>query len=194
VLVPLDEPGNPGVLPLAVGVATALATERVSGLTASIKWPNDILVGERKVAGILCETAGDAGAFAAVGVGVNLRPPDAGFPAELVRSAGFLESLSGRSVLEPTLGAALIEELRRWTFPTPRVFDGALRREWESRDCLVGRTVSVVAGEAGVVAGVSSSGALELTMVGGRVTSVRSGSVRIEGAGGSPALHAGTTT
>jgi BirA family biotin operon repressor/biotin-[acetyl-CoA-carboxylase] ligase len=193
ILVPVDEPGHPGVLPLAVGVATALAMERISGLSVSIKWPNDILVGDRKVAGVLCETAGDSGAFAAVGVGVNLRPPGDGFPAELVKSAGFLEALSGRAVHEPTLAAALVEELKAWTTPTPRVLDGALRREWDVRDCLVGRRVRVESGEVGVVDGVSSAGELALTVDGGAPVSVRSGSVRIEGAGGSPALHARTT-
>jgi BirA family biotin operon repressor/biotin-[acetyl-CoA-carboxylase] ligase len=189
ILVPVDEAGYPGVLPLAVGVATALATERASGLSVSIKWPNDILVGDRKVAGILCEAAGDSGAFAAVGVGVNLRAPGDGFPAELVKSAGFLEALSGRAVHEPTLAAVLVEEIKRWATPTPRLLDGGLRREWDARDCLVGRRVRVHSGEAGIVTGVSSAGALALTLDGGAAVSVRSGSVRIEGAGGSPALH-----
>ena len=189
ILVPVDEPGHPGVLPLAVGVATALATERVSGLSVSIKWPNDILVGDRKVAGILCEAVGDSGAFAAVGVGVNLRSPGDGFPAELTKSAGFLESLSGRPVQEPTLAAVLVEELKRWSIPTPRALDGALRREWDARDCLIGRRARVESGEVGVVAGVSSAGELALNLDGGAAVSIRSGSVRIEGGGGSPALH-----
>jgi BirA family biotin operon repressor/biotin-[acetyl-CoA-carboxylase] ligase len=193
VLVPLDAPGNPGVLPLAAGIATARATERVSGLAVSIKWPNDILVGDRKIAGILCETAGDLGSLAAVGVGVNLRLPALGFPAELSRSAGSLEALAGRPVSEPILGIALIEELKRWAVPTPRLLDGALRREWESRDCLAGQRVRVETGDAGVVSGVSAGGELVLALEGGGTLSVRSGSVRIEGAGGSPALHTGTT-
>jgi BirA family biotin operon repressor/biotin-[acetyl-CoA-carboxylase] ligase len=194
VLVPVDDPGSPGVLPLAAGVAAALATERVSGLSASIKWPNDILVGDRKVGGILCETAGDSGAFAAVGVGLNLRAPRDGFPAELAKAAGFLETLSERTIAEPTLAGALVEELKRWAVPTPRTLAGPLRREWDARDCLVGRRVRIDSGDVGTVVGVSSGGELALTLEGGAALSVRSGSVRIEGAGGSPALHAGTTT
>jgi BirA family biotin operon repressor/biotin-[acetyl-CoA-carboxylase] ligase len=193
VLVPVDKPGNPGVLPLAAGVATALAAERVSGLPAAIKWPNDVLIGERKVAGILCEAAGEAGAFAAVGIGVNLRPPEAGFPAELSRSAGFLEELSGRAVLAPTLAAALIGELKHWVIPTPAALEGALRRQWDSRDCLVGRRVKLDSGEAGIVHRVSSAGELELMLDGGATLSVRSGSVRLDGAGESSALHARAT-
>ena len=193
VLVSVDEPGNPGVLPLAAGVATALAVERVSGLPAAIKWPNDVLVGDRKVAGILCEAAGESGTFAAVGVGVNLRLPAAGFPAELARSAGFLEELSGRAVPDSTLAAALIGELKRWVMPTPATLEGALRRQWDSRDCLSGRRVKLDSGDAGIVSGVSPAGELEITLDGGSALSVRSGSVRIEGAGESRALHARST-
>src|SRR5688572_27678266 len=64
------------LLTLASGVAIAEAVRAVTGLPAEIKWPNDVLIGKRKLAGILAEAAVQAGTlqFVVVGFGVNLRP------------------------------------------------------------------------------------------------------------------------
>ena len=66
----------PRLLTLASGVAIAEAVRAVTGLPAEIKWPNDVLIGGRKLAGILAEAAVQAGAlqFVVVGFGVNLQP------------------------------------------------------------------------------------------------------------------------
>ena len=58
-----------GSLPLLTGVAVAEAVRRVGGVDAGLKWPNDVLVGERKLAGILAESTADA---VVVGVGLNV--------------------------------------------------------------------------------------------------------------------------
>ena len=75
---------------------------------AWLKWPNDVLVGERKVSGVLCELAcrGDRVASIALGVGVNLAPPAAGWPPELQGRATSLREAAGRAA-----GAVDPEEL-----------------------------------------------------------------------------------
>jgi BirA family biotin operon repressor/biotin-[acetyl-CoA-carboxylase] ligase len=70
-------PASRGWLPLLTGVAVAAAVRSAAGVAAVLKWPNDVLVGDRKLAGILAEqsSAGDA---VVVGVGLNVAtPPDA---------------------------------------------------------------------------------------------------------------------
>jgi len=62
-------PVRRGWLPLLAGVATAIAVRHVSGLDARLKWPNDLLLGPRKLAGILAEQSGDA---VIAGIGVNV--------------------------------------------------------------------------------------------------------------------------
>lgn len=62
-------PTRLGWLPLLTGVAVATAVRDQAGVRASLKWPNDVLVGERKLAGILAEAHGDA---VVVGVGLNV--------------------------------------------------------------------------------------------------------------------------
>jgi BirA family biotin operon repressor/biotin-[acetyl-CoA-carboxylase] ligase len=61
-------------LPLAAGLAVAAAVSAVSGLTIDLRWPNDLLIGPRKLGGILVEakTEGDRVAFAVVGIGINV--------------------------------------------------------------------------------------------------------------------------
>ncbi len=87
------EPGSrlAGRLTQLAGLAACRAIEDLTGTKPLIRWPNDLMLSDRKVAGILCEQRGNA---VAVGIGLNLNQP--GFPAELVE-AGSLLQLTGRS-------------------------------------------------------------------------------------------------
>lgn len=92
----VDNANPAGLLTLAAGVAVAEAVHAVTGLPAEIKWPNDVLVGGRKLAGILAEAVAQAGAlqFVVLGFGINLhRAP---YPPELVRRVTSLEAETSR--------------------------------------------------------------------------------------------------
>jgi BirA family transcriptional regulator, biotin operon repressor / biotin---[acetyl-CoA-carboxylase] ligase len=89
------------LLPLTAGVALAEAVERVTGLTPAIKWPNDLLVGKRKLAGILAEgLAGPAShpGLQSVVLGYGLNVSASAFPLELSDRVTSLESELGRRV------------------------------------------------------------------------------------------------
>jgi BirA family biotin operon repressor/biotin-[acetyl-CoA-carboxylase] ligase len=99
---------NPAaLLTLASGVAIAEAVRAVTGLPAQIKWPNDVLIGGRKLAGILAEAAVQAGAlqFVVVGFGVNLQP--AAYPLELAPRVTSIEAETSR----PSDRAVLLAEI-----------------------------------------------------------------------------------
>lgn len=99
---------NPAaLLTLASGVAIAEAVRAVTGLPAEIKWPNDVLIGGRKLAGILAEAAVQAGTlqFVVVGFGVNLRP--AAYPPELAPRVTSIEAETSR----PADRAVLVAEI-----------------------------------------------------------------------------------
>ncbi|MFI1991186.1 biotin--[acetyl-CoA-carboxylase] ligase [Actinoplanes sp. NPDC020271] len=108
---PAAPPSTFGWLPLLAGVALAEAVTRVSGVEAALKWPNDLLVGDRKCAGILAEMAGDA---IVVGIGLNVStyaaelPETTGVPATSLRVAG-AENLDRDPLLR-----ALLRGLERW--------------------------------------------------------------------------------
>jgi BirA family biotin operon repressor/biotin-[acetyl-CoA-carboxylase] ligase len=88
------------LLTIAAGVALAEAIERATGLRPDIKWPNDLVVGRRKLAGILAEGVGASPAHpglrsVVLGYGINVSP--ASYPSELQDRATSLESELGRS-------------------------------------------------------------------------------------------------
>ncbi|MEU8236963.1 biotin--[acetyl-CoA-carboxylase] ligase [Actinoplanes missouriensis] len=108
---PAVPPGAYGWLPLLAGVALREAVTRVSGVEAALKWPNDLLVDDRKCAGILAEVAGDA---IVVGIGLNVStyaeelPPTNGVAATSLRVAG------AENIDRDPLLRALLRGFARW--------------------------------------------------------------------------------
>jgi BirA family biotin operon repressor/biotin-[acetyl-CoA-carboxylase] ligase len=84
------------LLTLASGVAIAEGVRAATGLPAEIKWPNDVMIGKRKLAGILAEAAAHAGAlqFVVLGFGINMEP--AAYPAEIAQRVTSIEAEIGR--------------------------------------------------------------------------------------------------
>ncbi len=87
-----------GVLNLAASVSVAMAISKTIGMKAMIKWPNDVVVKGRKVAGILVETGLDLNGnpFSALGIGINVNVPADDFPIDLRSKATSLSELTGR--------------------------------------------------------------------------------------------------
>jgi BirA family transcriptional regulator, biotin operon repressor / biotin---[acetyl-CoA-carboxylase] ligase len=152
VLRELDE-----LLPLtaAVAVCDALAVD------AAVKWPNDVWIGGRKVAGILVEARPQAG-WAVLGVGVNVTT--GAFPDELAGAATSLR-LAGVSTSAETVLADLVRSLDGW-LGAPRA---AVLQAWRSRDALKGERIRWSGGE-GIADGIDDSGALVVETRDGRVT------------------------
>lgn len=146
----------PRLLPLAAGVAVA----EVAGRDAMLKWPNDVLINGRKVAGILVEGRPQEG-WAVVGMGVNVAVREADLPIELRDLAGSLGL--GPEAVEPTLGR-LMETFGRWVAASGEQVLEAIR----ARDALRGQTVRW-AGGAGQGAGVDNDGRLLVSTDGGPV-------------------------
>ncbi|MDQ3091420.1 MAG: biotin--[acetyl-CoA-carboxylase] ligase [Actinomycetota bacterium] len=151
--------GAPRLLPLAAAVATAEATGREN---AQIKWPNDILLEGRKVAGILVEGRPQEG-WAVCGIGINVALRTADLPPELHERAGTLG-------LEPADVEGILERLlatlaRRLADPPAALLDA-----WRARDVLSGSAVRWATG-AGVARGIDGEGRLVIERSdGGRLT------------------------
>ncbi|MCC6830637.1 MAG: biotin--[acetyl-CoA-carboxylase] ligase [Thermoleophilia bacterium] len=101
------------LVPLAAGVAVADAVSAVAGVTAAVKWPNDVMVGGRKVAGILTELAAEEQRvrYILVGTGVNVNVDPAEFPPEVAATAGSLGAIAGRRVGRAALLQRYLERL-----------------------------------------------------------------------------------
>jgi len=160
-------------LPLVVGLACAEAIERVAPeIAVGVKWPNDLVVGDGKVGGILCEAAGDA---VVVGVGINVsRAPTTAEVSDQPVTA--LEVEAGTSLSRSDLAGAILDRLRVWT-ATESTRSQAIRVV-SRRDVLEG--VTVVSEQAGVGrgAGIDEGGALLLDKPDGSRARVISGRVR----------------
>lgn len=154
------------LLPLRAGLAVAdLAGER-----ALVKWPNDVLLDSRKVAGVLVEGRPQEG-WSIVGIGVNVAVDPAALGPELRNTAGTL----GRRAteLEPALDE-LLAALQRRLAERPASVLAALR----ARDALLGRPVAW-GGRAGTGAGLDDEGGLRVQLPGGGVTVLRTGEVHL---------------
>src|SRR5262249_3654600 len=104
-------------LSLVAAAAAAEAVEVATPLPAQIKWPNDVMLNRRKVAGILAEMRGDA---VVVGIGINVNQTGAQLPAETRTPAGSLRALTGREYDRDAVLASLLERLEtRHAAPRP---------------------------------------------------------------------------
>ncbi len=101
------------LLPLAAGLAAAEAIHAVCGLAIDLRWPNDLLIGPRKVGGILVEAknSGSAVDFAVVGVGINVHQRT--FEAGLSTPATSLDLATGKQVSRQELLVSLLKSLER---------------------------------------------------------------------------------
>jgi BirA family biotin operon repressor/biotin-[acetyl-CoA-carboxylase] ligase len=144
-------------LPLtaAVAVCDALPVE------AAIKWPNDVWIGGRKVAGILVEGRPQEG-WAVLGIGLNVSTE--GFPAELADTATSLR-LAGLTRSPERVLRALLSSLETWLGAPP----ARVLQAWRSLDALKSERVRWAGGE-GVADGIDDSGALRVETSAGPVT------------------------
>ena len=151
------------LLPLAVPVAVAEACDAFVASPCDIKWPNDIWVGGRKLAGILLEGRPQEG-WALLGVGLNVGTTADEFPDELRATATSLAIEGGADPGVEAVLAAVLDALDRWLARSPRDVLAA----WRERDVLAGGPVRWSGGH-GIAAGLDDSGALLVDTDAGRL-------------------------
>ncbi|HWQ90286.1 MAG TPA: biotin--[acetyl-CoA-carboxylase] ligase, partial [Clostridia bacterium] len=171
---------------LTVASATALrrAILANTGLSPKIKWPNDILVHGKKVAGILTELSAELDhiRYVILGIGVDVQFTTEDFPPELRQSASSIKTETGRPVSRPDLAVAILRELdadyariRTGGFP-------ALADEWEEHCATLGREVSIRIGDRrvrGRAEALDEEGALLLRTEHGHMERITGGDVTL---------------
>jgi BirA family transcriptional regulator, biotin operon repressor / biotin---[acetyl-CoA-carboxylase] ligase len=154
--------GAETLLSLRLGLAAARAIERATTLRVGVKWPNDLVVDGRKVAGLLCEGAREAGRplHMVAGIGLNLSQPDDDWPDELRGLASSLEARAGGPVSRPELTGLLVGEWLAAASRDQARLDSRELDDFRHRDVLLGRTLTVDGKAAGVGQGIDPGGAL----------------------------------
>ncbi len=172
---------------LTVASATALrrAIRSQTGLEPEIKWPNDILVHGRKVAGILTELSAELDhvkhVVLGIGVDVNLSPGD--YPAELRKLATSLKAELGQTVSRAELAVVILRELDRDYARIGSAQFAALADEWEEHCATLGQRVVIRLGDRqlrGRAEALGEDGELLLRTEHGRLERIVGGDVALE--------------
>ena len=165
------EPGP--VLTLALGLATADAIASVTGVTCDLRWPNDVMLGSRKVAGILVQLV-EGRAVAGIGINVNQEE----FPGELAGLATSLKIDTGRNACTTDLVIALLRAVENFANEDQ---ESVLRLFAHASSYVAGRRVTVDLPDgviAGTTAGLDPAGFLIVRRDDGTDTLVLAGGVR----------------
>jgi BirA family biotin operon repressor/biotin-[acetyl-CoA-carboxylase] ligase len=170
ILRPLED--HHTLLPLAVPLAVCEAAEQLNpALTCKVKWPNDIHVEGKKLAGVLIEARPQDG-WAVIGIGLNLYISEDEFPPELRDTA---TSIFDHGHSDPSHAAQVLNQrLNHWVQADPP----EVLSEWRKRDALKGREVAWEDGS-GVADGVDDRGYLLVTVPGGDRIAVGAGEVHL---------------
>lgn len=138
-------PQQAQLLTLASAVAAVEATTATSGLAPGIKWPNDLLLAGRKLAGILTEVSAETDLvhYLVLGVGVNANIPAEAFPAELQGTATSLLAESGRAVDRAAWLRCFLQGFEKRYVAAQSGQFAALPAEWRRYSLTLGREVTV---------------------------------------------------
>jgi BirA family biotin operon repressor/biotin-[acetyl-CoA-carboxylase] ligase len=162
-------------------LAVSDALQEACELETEIKWPNDLLAGERKICGILAEVVEtELGRSVVLGIGINLTSE--AYPKELVGRAVSVAELALRPVDQEQVLAALLRALTRRYLEMQQPGGASLIIEdWMGRSSYgEGKLVRVTNGDeilTGVTRGLENDGALRLEIHGGEIKTIRAGDV-----------------
>jgi BirA family biotin operon repressor/biotin-[acetyl-CoA-carboxylase] ligase len=175
-------PAHVSLLALAAGLAVREAIARaLPNLEAQgqvrVKWPNDVWVGNKKIAGVLAESQVHGGALSAAVVGFGVNVMTTVFPDDITHSATSLALLGGATAREPLL----VDALSALEARVQRLLAGdarSLSEELSQRDALVGHKVRVE-GTEGVASGIDDQGRLLLRLHTGEIVAIAAGTVEL---------------
>ncbi len=170
----------PQITFLASVALTHVIRERL-GLEALIKWPNDIYIRGKKVAGILVEMESQDAIprFLVVGVGLNVNTPPGGFPPEISTRATSLMIEGGKGLLRAQILAWFMESLESWYQDLKKGHKEELLTYWRRYNYTLGRLVQLEDGREGWAVGITPQGSLLVRTLGGTLLSIGAGDVEV---------------
>jgi BirA family transcriptional regulator, biotin operon repressor / biotin---[acetyl-CoA-carboxylase] ligase len=181
-------PGDATALTLLSAVACASALANHCGLPVSIKWPNDLLAGERKIGGMLSEIRADMDRiyYAVIGIGINVNLSMVDLPAEIKKIATSTLIETGRRFNRTSLAAEIISEFDRWYRLLLTKGKKVVMDRWSELCSTTGRQIRIAAGDLifeGTAEGIDDNGLLIIRLPDGSYRKFSSGDVTIGGAG-----------
>lgn len=171
------------VTPLA-GLAVCKALRSFTGLDCKIKWPNDVIVGRKKLSGILTEMSAEFDAVEYIITGIGINVDQAVFPEEIAYKATSLLLESGRHYDKNKLLACLLNQLEEEFVKNNLELSPEALAEYSGLCATVGKNVTFTRGSrrvSGMAVGVAENGELKIMLSDGSVCYVNSGEVTAQG-------------
>ena len=187
ILRPGLEPAEMPRLTLAAGLAVCRAIHLVCKIEPMIKWPNDILLGDRKCGGILTEAElpGKQSPRIVLGIGLNISTPVQAFPPDLRERATSLQDHVAMPVIRGELLSVMVAEVEKIIYRLENEDFSAILADWRKLDATKDREMTWVATSGQRVKGVSlgpdSEGRLHIRDHAGHVHEILSGDIRLAG-------------
>jgi BirA family biotin operon repressor/biotin-[acetyl-CoA-carboxylase] ligase len=184
VLFPKTPPSLAPLFTLATAVAMHNAVERYTGLDIDIKWPNDLLVGEKKFCGILSEIQAEVDLVKNMIIGVGLNANHEKLPEDIAGRATSLRITSGRIQSRLEILVEFLEEFENLYMDFERKGPSRIIADWTRFSSFAnGRKIEIHDGVrklSGVTRGLNPLGALRIEQQGGQIQEVYSGDVMFE--------------
>ena len=180
ILRPQTPPSEVAKLSLTLALAVSRAIKRETGLDARIKWPNDIVIGGRKVCGLLLEMDATAEKVDSIVAGVGINVHQRVFDEEIAHTASSLDLLAGGRVSRSAIIRAFLEEFER----AMALSDEEMMDAYRARSATIGQKVQVISLSgtyAGMAQGITESGSLLVETDEGEVREVLAADVSVRG-------------
>lgn len=176
------EPRDTTILTILAAVAGALALQRSCNLAVSIKWPNDLVVSDKKLGGILTEVRADPDrvAVAVIGIGINVNMNSRNLPEVIRDIATSVRIETGKNHQRNEIIIQLLEEFETWYRILKKEGKKPLLEAWRKNSSTLGRKVSVAMRDViwqGIAEDIDDSGMLILKMRSGERKTISSGDI-----------------
>ena len=177
-------PGECTQLTAATATALVRAIQDKTNITPEIKWPNDLMIQGKKVAGILTEMSAelDNVRHVIVGIGIDVNQTASEFPAEIQSTATSLKLATGKNISRTDLAITILRELDQDYSRIVRGKFSDVADEWASRCSTLGKQVKIIVGRRRIIGraeALDESGALLIRTEHGRVERVTGGDVTV---------------
>ncbi len=170
------------MLTVLAAVAGARAIQNTGDIPAKIKWPNDLMIDDKKLGGILTEVRSDPDriSLAVIGIGINVNMRSADFPGGLRSIATSMRSAAGHAIARNALIIQLLREFEHWYGILTTEGKRLLLHAWRKHSATLGRRVSVTVGNekiSGIAEDINDNGMLRLKMHSGQYRNISAGDI-----------------
>jgi len=182
ILEPKIAPKDATLLTIMAATACASAIRNTTGLEVKIKWPNDLMVGDKKLGGILTEIKSDPDriTLAVIGIGINVNIALKDFPLDVRSVASSIKEALGKTQSRTIIIAGILKEIERLYGILAGGGGKLLLAEWKQLSSTLGRKVTVTEGKdtfTGIAEDIDDAGRLKLKLSSGAMKAISAGDV-----------------